>query len=42
MPVKKKVTKKISKKLNFLSFQDPVEKLASVIEEKSMWQKFGL
>ena len=24
------------------SIQDPVEKLANIIEEKSMWQRFGL
>ena len=24
------------------SIQDPVEKIANIIEEKSMWQKFGL
>jgi len=24
------------------STQDPVEKIANIIEEKSMWQKFGL
>ena len=38
MPAKKKVKKKD----NSLSFQDPVEKLANIIEEKSMWQRFGL
>ena len=31
----------IARKLSSSS-QDPIEKLASVIEEKSMWQKFGL
>ena len=24
------------------SIQDPVEKLTNIIEEKSMWQRFGL
>ena len=31
----------IARKLSS-SVQDPVEKLANIIEEKSMWQKFGL
>ena len=31
----------IARKLSS-SFQDPVEKLANMIEEKSMWQRFGL
>ncbi len=31
----------IARKLSS-SFQDPVEKLANIIEEKSMWQRFGL
>ena len=24
------------------SVQDPIEKITNIIEEKSMWQKFGL
>ncbi|MEC6987177.1 MAG: glycine--tRNA ligase subunit alpha, partial [Pseudomonadota bacterium] len=35
MPVKKKVTKKISKKLNFLSFQDIIMNL------QKFWGKNG-
>ena len=31
----------IARKLSS-SFQDPIDKLANLIEEKSMWQKFGL
>ena len=31
----------IARKLSS-SIQNPVEKLASIIEEKAMWQKFGL
>ena len=31
----------IARKLSS-STQDPIEKLANIIEEKSMWQKFGL
>ena len=31
----------IARKLSS-SVQDPVEKLANIIEEKSMWQRFGL
>ncbi len=31
----------IARKLSS-SVQDPVEKLVNLIEEKSMWQKFGL
>ena len=31
----------IAKKLSS-SFQDPIEKLTNIIEEKSMWQRFGL
>ena len=31
----------IARKLSS-SIQDPIEKLANIIEEKSMWQKFGL
>ena len=31
----------IARKLSS-SFQDPVERLTNIIEEKSMWQKFGL
>ena len=31
----------IARKLS-TSMQDPVERLANIIEEKSMWQKFGL
>ena len=31
----------IARKLSS-SIQDPVEKLANIIEEKSMWQRFGL
>ncbi len=31
----------IARKLSS-SIQDPLEKLASIVEEKSMWQKFGL
>ena len=31
----------IARKLSS-SLQDPVEKLVNLIEEKSMWQKFGL
>ena len=31
----------IARKLSS-SVQDPVEKLFNLIEEKSMWQKFGL
>ena len=31
----------IARKLSS-SFQDPIEKLANIIEEKSMWQRFGL
>ena len=42
MPTKKKVKTIASKRLNFLSFQEPVDRLANIIEEKSMWQKFGL
>ena len=32
---------KIARKLSS-SIQDPVDRLTSIIEEKSMWQKFGL
>ena len=31
----------IARKLSS-SYQDPIEKIANVIEEKSMWQRFGL
>ena len=31
----------IAKKLSS-SIQDPVDSLANILEEKSMWQKFGL
>ena len=31
----------IARKLSS-SIQDPVDRLANIIEEKSMWQKFGL
>jgi len=31
----------IARKLSS-SIQDPVNRLANIIEEKSMWQKFGL
>ena len=31
----------IARKLSS-SFPDPIEKLVNTIEEKSMWQKFGL
>ena len=31
----------IARKLSS-SFQDPIEKLANMIEEKSLWQRFGL
>ena len=44
----KVVIKKFEKQKGFIakklssSIQDPVESLANVLEEKSMWQKFGL
>ena len=41
MPVKKKVKKNLSKKLSSSTF-DPIEKTINILEEKTMWQKFGL
>ena len=44
----KVVIKKFEKQKSFIakklssSIQDPVESLANILEEKSMWQKFGL
>ena len=44
----KVVIKKFEKQKSFIakklssSIQDPVDSLANILEEKSMWQKFGL